>query len=274
MRGLGLECDYLLGIDQRDHQIGLHGLAMLRAGARGDEDALATHHERLRELIEAEPSGRSRMLPTLSVAEGYAEWARTYDQRCNPTIAAEEPAVRRLLADRAPSTAVDVGCGTGRHSRWLAERGHRVVAVDSSPEMLAVAARALPEVQTVLADVRELPLDDGCADLVVCALVLSHLPDLEPVAELARLLRPGGRLVVSNVHPFAATVLGERAWTATAEGGRAHIPEYPHPLGAYVNAFRTAGLVPAALVEPPHDDDELVLAGEPAAVVWAADRPE
>jgi SAM-dependent methyltransferase len=264
----------LCAMDERDHQAGLHGLALLRAGARGDDRAVAAHRDALRALLEASPSGRSRRLPALSVADGYAEWARSYDGRRNPTIVAEEPAVRRLLLDRPPGDAVDVACGTGRHSGWLVERGHRVTAVDSSPEMLAVAARTVPEARTILADVRDLPLADGCADVVVCALALSHLPDLAPVAELARLLRPGGRLVVSNVHPFATAVLGERAWTATADGGRARIPEHPHPLGAYVHAFRAAGLVPTALLEPSHDDDEPLLAGEPAAVVWAADRPD
>ena len=178
----------------------------------------------------------------------------------------------RLLADRPLGDAVDVGCGTGRHAAWLLERGHRVTAVDPSPAMLEVCARELPAATAVRGDVSGLPLPDACADVVVCALVLSHLPDLTAIGELGRLLRPGGRLVLSNVHPFATTVLGERAWTATPDGGRVRIPEHPHPLGDYVAGFRAAGLVPAELLEPLHDGEEPLLEGEPAAVVWAGDR--
>jgi SAM-dependent methyltransferase len=95
-------------------------------------------------------------------------------------------------------------------------------------------------------------MPDRCADIVVCALVLSHLPDLSAVSEFARLLRPGGRLVISDPHPFATAVLGARAWATTPDGERIQIPEYAHPLGAYVRAFRDAGLIPSALLEPPY----------------------
>lgn len=74
--------------------------------------------------------------------------------------------------------------------------------VDLSEAMLAVARRAVPAARFVRGDLRDLPLDDGAVDLAVVALVLSHLPDPTPaLAELRRVLRPGGTLVVPDLHP-------------------------------------------------------------------------
>jgi SAM-dependent methyltransferase len=260
-------------MDERDHLLGLHGHAMLRSDAAGDASAVAAHRQAMRELLAAPASGRTRSLRPVSVGEGYAYWARSYDDRVNATIAVEQAAVRSLLADLPYGDAVDVGCGTGRHTSWLIEAGHQVTAVDASPDMLAVAQTNAPQARTILGDVQAVPLPDGCADIVVCALVLSHLPALDSVRELARLLRPGGRLVISNPHPFATSVLGARAWTITPSGERVSIPEFAHPLGAYVDAFHRSGLIPVKLIEPRHPADQELLKDEPAVVVWAADRP-
>ncbi|MGX6447775.1 class I SAM-dependent methyltransferase [Patulibacter sp. S7RM1-6] len=261
-------------MDERDHQIGLQGLALLRAGVRGDALGVHRHRTAIAELLGDPGEAASRRLPEVGVQEGYAAWATSYDERRNPTIRAEEPVVRALLADRPAGVAVDVGTGTGRHATWLAARGHRVIGVDASRAMLDVARSRAPELEWVEADLRALPLEDASADVVVCALTLSHLATLDGIAELARLVRPGGRLVVSNPHPLATDVLHARAWTTTADGIRVQVPEWAHPLGAYVERFVAAGLVPAALHEPAHDGEDALLEGLPAAVVWAADRPE
>ena len=245
-------------MDERDHRLGRHGLALLRAGTAGDDAAVVALRNAMAELLKAGPSSRSRTLRSVPVAEGYAYWAESYDGRANSTIAAEEQAVRSLLAGRPAGDAVDVGAGTGRHTRWLLDQGHRVTAVDGSAEMLAVAARDNPGARLLLGDVRQVPLPDRCADVVVCALVLSHLPDLGAISEFARLLRPGGRLIISNPHPFATAVLGARARATTPTGERVQIPEFPHPLAVH---------------EPPYPPEHDLLTGEPAVVVWAADRP-
>lgn len=260
-------------MDERDHQIGLHGLALLRAGVKGDALGVRRHRSAIAELVDDPSDAESRRLPEVSVQEGYAAWATSYDGRRNASIRAEEPVVRALLEGRAPGDAVDVGTGTGRHATWLAAQGHRVTGIDASRAMLEVARSRSAEIAWIEADLRALPLPDACADVVVCGLTLSHLATLDGIAELARLLRPGGRLVVSNPHPLATEVLHARAWTTTADGIRVQVPEWAHGLGEYVTRFVAAGLVPSALHEPPHDGEDPMLQGMPAAVVWAADRP-
>ncbi len=260
-------------MDERDHQIGLHGIALLRAGVKGDALGVHRHRGAIIDLVGDQTEAASRRLPEVSVQEGYAAWATSYDERRNATIRAEEPAVRELLAGRTPGLALDVGTGTGRHATWLAEQGHRVIGVDSSRAMLDVARTRSSEIEWVEADVRDLPLDDGACDVVLCALTLSHLPNLDAIAELARVLRPGGRLVISNPHPLAIEILHARAWATTGDGIRVQVPEWGHGLGDYVERFVAAGLIPVALHEPGHDGEDPMLQGMPAALVWAADRP-
>ncbi|WP_138974113.1 class I SAM-dependent methyltransferase [Patulibacter medicamentivorans] len=266
-------CHPPLQMDEHDHQIGLHGLALLRAGVRGDALGVHRHRTVIAELLGDPQQAASRRLPEVGVQEGYAAWATSYDERRNPTIQAEEPVVRELLADRPAGLAIDVGTGTGRHATWLAEQGHRVIGVDTSRAMLEVARGRAPQLEWVEADARALPFEDASADIVVSGLTLSHLPNLDAIGELARLVAPGGRLVISNPHPLATAVLHARAWTTTADGIRVQVPEWPHALGDYVARFVAAGLVPVALHEPAHGGEDPLLEGMPAAVVWAADRP-
>jgi ArsR family transcriptional regulator len=99
----------------------------------------------------------------------------------------------------------DLGCGTGATSEALAPHVRRVVAVDHSREMLAIAGRrldALPNVELREGDLEALPLADAELDVAILALVLHHLPEPHAaLAEAARALRPGGRLLVVDMLP-------------------------------------------------------------------------
>ncbi len=251
---------------ESDHQIGLHGLALLR---EADPGVVARHRAAILGLL-AGTDPTARELPTLDPDAGYAAWAASYDGPGNRTVAAEEPAVRAVLTDLPPDVAVDAGCGTGRHAAHLTGLGHRVIGVDASPEMLACARERVPGGDFRAGDLRALPVADDTADVVVCALALSHLPDLGAVAELARVLKPGGTLVLSNPHPFATAVLGARAWCRTPTGERVEIPEFAHPVGAYLDAFAAAGLVARRCLEPVYGEQDGLVAGLPAAIVWEA----
>jgi ubiquinone/menaquinone biosynthesis C-methylase UbiE len=143
------------------------------------------------------------VLPT---REGYDRWAEIYDAEENPLIAMEEPLVDRLLGDVAGLHIVDVGCGTGRHALRLAARGATVVGVDFSDGMLsrARAKEGGDGVRWLAHDVTRppLPLSAEAFDRVVCALVVDHIGRLpEFFAELCRLCRPDGQIVVTVMHP-------------------------------------------------------------------------
>ncbi len=109
-------------------------------------------------------------------------------------VDARVPAVAEIAAAR-PSDVLEVGCGWGELAEWVArETDARVVATDLSPRMVELARDR--GVDAHVADVQALPFDDASFDVVVAAWMLYHVPDLDrAVAELARVLRPGGRLV-------------------------------------------------------------------------------
>lgn len=140
-----------------------------------------------------------------SVREGYDRWASVYDHDANPLTALEETYMQTAVGNPQEMTVLDLGCGTGRHTAWLAAAGARVTAIDFSPEMLAVARRKTSGVDVTFLthDLHEtLPLPQEAFDLVVSGLVLEHLRNLEGFfAEAHRVLRPGGRAVVSAMHP-------------------------------------------------------------------------
>ena len=191
--------------------------------------------------------------------EGYARWAETYDLELNPLIAVEGPGVQAILNKIPMRTAIDAGAGTGRHAMVLAQRGVAVTAVDQSPEMLAVAreksARAGLEIDFRIGSLEDwLPADDDQFDFLVCALTLSHIPDIEhAVRECARVVRPGGSILISDIHPDVANGLG---WTAKLRrpGATYTLAFAGHTRSDYLNSLTAAGCSVTSLLEVPVGD--------------------
>jgi ubiquinone/menaquinone biosynthesis C-methylase UbiE len=184
------------------------------------------------------------ILPT---REGYDRWARIYDAEQNPLISLEEPEVDRLLGEVAGLEVVDVGCGTGRHALRLAARGARVVGVDFSDGMLARARDkdGAAGVRWVAHDITDLPLPlpERAFHRIVCALVVDHIQEL-PVffAELGRLCRDDGRIIVTVMHP-AMMLKGTEARFVDPDTGRETRPEsHANVVADYVNGAVGGGL--------------------------------
>ena len=183
--------------------LGLEGVALLRAFAgQYDREFTLARLRDMGELLESPDAfGTGHEARPIATREGYDSWAPSYDGQPNQLLELEQPVVREIL-DRLPvGIALDAGCGTGRHAAYLAALGHTVVGVDSSPGMLARAREKVPQGEFHEADLHELPLADNSVDLVVCAIALVHVADIAvPFREFARVLRPGGHLVVSDQH--------------------------------------------------------------------------
>jgi ubiquinone/menaquinone biosynthesis C-methylase UbiE len=181
---------------------------------------------------------------------GYRSWSERYDEPGNPIIAIEQPVVWSLVEALPPGRALDAACGTGRHARHLVELGHEVLGLDLTPEMLDRAAANVPEATFLEADLRDIPAPNEHFDLGVCGLALAHLADVDvAVGELARVLKRGGRLVVSVLHPFHAH-LGWQARFADARGQRGFVREHTHTHALYLAAFRSARLRVRECLEP------------------------
>jgi ubiquinone/menaquinone biosynthesis C-methylase UbiE len=124
----------------------------------------------------------------------------------------------RLGADPRGGTCVEVGCGPGRMTRHLTERFDRVLALDVSPAMLEQARANAPAAEFRLVSGEGLDgVEDAAADVLVCYLVLQHLPRRELVlrflSEFARVLKPDGQAFVQL--PILDSGLSARAWRAT-----------------------------------------------------------
>jgi SAM-dependent methyltransferase len=171
------------------------------------------------------------------VREVFAAAAAGY-ARGNPLLGMEREEMAALWPDPRGLEVLDLGAGTGYYAAWAASRGAgRAVAVDGTPEMLAGGTRP-----AAVADAARLPFGDGRFDVVVAALLLSFVADAGLVlAEAARVLRNGGWLLLSDLHPVAS----ERGWTRSFEGqgGRPLRIEAPPPSAAALReGLAAAGL--------------------------------
>jgi ubiquinone/menaquinone biosynthesis C-methylase UbiE len=193
----------------------------------------------------------------VSVDEGYAHWASHYDSYPNALIAIEEPLVRGLVGDVRGKRVLDVACGTGRHSQWLAEEeGAYVTGLDRSEAMLAIARGKSERVRWMQGDLDRIPFDDASFDVVVCGLVFEHVKDIEPaIIEAARVLVPGGRYVVSVFHP-AFLWKGVVPHFVSRENPELEyeMPAYVHLPSEYVAGLRKAGFELGHFSEPVVDD--------------------
>jgi len=132
-------------------------------------------------------------------AERWASWARSPGHDSYWRF--HRDSFFELLPEPGGLT-LDVGCGEGRLDRDLVACGHQVVGIDGSPTLARLAASQSPPVLVGVADAARLPLRDGVADLAVAFMSLQDIDDLDgAVTEVARVLRPGGRLCFAIVHP-------------------------------------------------------------------------
>lgn len=180
------------------------------------------------------------------VAAAYDRWSATYDVDRNRTRDLDAHAVRATPLPLDGAAVVELGCGTGKNTAWLAERARQVVALDLSVGMLerARARVASPHVEFVRADVRDAwPVRDASADVVIGNLVLEHVASLAPVfAEAARVLRPGGALFLCELHPFRQWRGGQAHFTDPASGATVYVAAHVHTMADYVNGGLQAGL--------------------------------
>src|SRR5690242_18857169 len=177
------------------------------------------------------------------------------------------PAMIDLAGDVTGRSILDAGCGAGPLAAALRDRGAQITAFDSSPAMVALAQRRLgPDTEVLVADLSEpLPFGTGEFDDVVASLVLHYLEDWSgPLAELRRVLKPGGRLIVSVNHPAAFPIVYPEAdyFAVTRysedydfDGMTVELTFWHRPLHAMTDAFTAAGFRVARIDEPPPSPD-------------------
>ena len=214
-----------------------------------------------RKSIEAKPIPvqPSQPVRSFSPKDGYRLSSQVYDTEPNPMLSLERRYVEGLLPPVAGLDVVDLGCGTGRWLATLTSRAPKtLLGVDLSSEMLASARRQLGlSAKLVVANCTDLPLPRSSADLILCAFLTSYVQDLHEFAEqVRRILRPGGTVFVSDLHPGTTSKLGWRRGFHV-NGSFVDIATHVHTIDQLVSAFEHFGIRANAVIEPHFGQPEL-----------------
>jgi cytosine/adenosine deaminase-related metal-dependent hydrolase/ubiquinone/menaquinone biosynthesis C-methylase UbiE len=185
-------------------------------------------------------------------------WAQVYDAQSNPLLMLEERCVTPLLPPLGGEDVLDVGCGTGR---WLTKlealEPASLTGTDCSTTMLERAqAKVLSTTKLEYGQCSVLPGEDGSRSFVLASFIISYLDDLQGFAlECARVLRPDGWLLASDMHPVTAA---ERGWTRSfnLDGNKIEIAAHSRSIDEIVSSFQHHGFDVRVLIEPPFEAPE------------------
>ncbi len=176
---------------------------------------------------------RKASIETLPSVQAYAQWAEQYPaQAHNAFMQCETAAMQTLMPKLQGKIVLDLACGTGRWGQYAQQKEARlVVGLDNSPEMLA--AGVLNNAAQAFMD--NIPLADNTVDVILCGLAVGHLPHARfqaTFAEIKRVLRSDGLVLISDLHPFQAWNGAKRTFTG-ADGKTYAVEHYPYSYADY-----------------------------------------
>ncbi|HTF62527.1 MAG TPA: methyltransferase domain-containing protein [Edaphobacter sp.] len=203
-------------------------------------------------------AGATIASPTQADASVFDLWAQVYDAQSNPLLLLEERCAMPLLPPLRGKDVLDVGCGTGR---WLKKletfEPASLTGTDCSTAMLEYA-RAKVRRTTILehGQCSALPGEDASRSFVLASFILSYIDDLQGFArECARILRPEGWMLISDMHPATAA---ERGWKRSfhVDGATVDIAAHSRSLAEIIAIFKQNGFEASVLIEPAFEEPE------------------
>jgi SAM-dependent methyltransferase len=200
----------------------------------------------------------ARHYPTLSVQEGYTEWAATYENVVQDTMDLRLLERVQSVPWKQVQQGADLACGTGRIGVWLRQQGVPALdGVDLTPAMLEMARTKDVYRQLYVGDLSDTPLSTEAYDLVTAVLVDEHLADVRPLyREAARITRPDGYFVLVGYHPFFL-MSGIPTHFNSTTGEPVTIQCYVHLMSDHVQAALAAGWTLKEMHEGVVDDEWL-----------------
>lgn len=178
----------------------------------------------------------------MDTQQAYNAWAGQYDTNLNKTRDLEATALRTVLTSISFKSCLEIGCGTGKNTVWLAEKASHITAIDLSEEMLAKAKEKInsEKVDFIQADItKDWSFRKGMYDLVSFSLVLEHISDLDHIfKELTVSLNNGGHVYIGELHPFKQYT-GTKARFETSAGTHVvacfnhHLSDFLEPAKKY-----------------------------------------
>lgn len=194
----------------------------------------------------------------MDIQNAYNEWSGSYDSDENLTRDLDQRMTVDLLANLQFDSILEVGCGTGKNTVFLAKIASVLYAVDFSQGMIDKAKEKVQaeNVHFSLMDATQRwEFEEGSFDLVTCNLVLEHIENLSFIfSEAARVLQPNGYLFINELHPFRQYD-GKKARFNKNET-TIEVDAFVHHVSDFVHAATDAGLTLTKLNEYWHESDQ------------------
>ena len=180
----------------------------------------------------------------MNTRQAYDIWASQYDTNSNKTRDLEAIALRQTLIDFPFTHCLEIGCGTGKNTKWLLQKANGITAIDLSDEMLVKARHKIEaeHVQFIQADItEEWTFVTTQYDLITFSLVLEHIKNLDLIfKKTSAALKAGGYVYIGELHPFKQYT-GTKARFDTEEG-RQIVPCFNHHISDFITAAKKYGL--------------------------------
>ncbi|HEX6717590.1 MAG TPA: class I SAM-dependent methyltransferase [Pyrinomonadaceae bacterium] len=193
----------------------------------------------------------------MSIRDAYSLWSTTYDSDRNLTRDLDQLATKSSLGDKSYLNVIEIGCGTGKNTAFLARIARTILAIDFSTGMLRQARLKVDSdnVGFVVADLTSpWPCKQNFFELIVCNLVLEHVENLGPIFhEASQALAEEGLFFISELHPFRQ-YKGTQA-NFQREDTTTEIPAFVHHLSDFTDSAEQNGFSLRAMKEWWHDED-------------------
>ena len=167
----------------------------------------------------------------VSVKDSYRSWSKIYDSNENKTRDLDLQISKKTISNLVFETVLEIGCGTGKNTRWLCKKAKKVIAVDFSVDMLEVAKSKITNnnVDFIEADItKNWDFANHNVDLITINLVLEHIENIHTIFKSANTkLKTGGFLYISELHPYKQ-FLGSQA-----KFDNELVNSYTHQISAY-----------------------------------------
>ena len=175
---------------------------------------------------------------TMSIEKAYNNWASLYDTNQNKTRDLDQKITKEVLSKYSFQSVVELGCGTGKNTRWLLEQSEQIIGLDFSQEMLnkAKAKIVSDKVSFLKTDLnKDWNLASNYADLITSSLTLEHIADLDAIfTKVYNVLKKDGLFFISELHPFKQYV-GSKAKFEN-DIGLTELETYTHHISDYIKA--------------------------------------
>ncbi len=174
----------------------------------------------------------------MQIKKAYEIWSSIYDSNENKTRDLDVISTIETLSNYSFSNVIELGCGTGKNTKWLIEHANKIIGLDFSESMLAIAKEKLNsnKVEFQIADLNETwIIKNKSADLITCSLTLEHIEDLNHIfKEAQHALASKGIFFISELHPFKQYA-GSKA-RFTDDSGTTVLNTFTHHISDYLDA--------------------------------------